>query len=152
MVALVLTQHVLCRHPQLRHFISAVDQDWIYFGSSYDIYALHLPSRRKSLLVTLPFQPRCLVAGLGWICAGGEQNGDSAFIRLNKDDEDTPFQVTKRTAGKMLPDLEQNDGNLRSYPELVLHELGGQIVNSITLHELSNTGSSDWNEPVALVR
>jgi hypothetical protein len=92
------------------------------------------------------------VAGLGWICAGGEQNGDSAFIRLDKHEKDDRFQAEERSMGKTLPDLGQNNEGLRSYPELVLNELGGQIVNSITLHELSNRGRSKWNEPVALLR
>ena len=157
---LCLTDSVLYRHPQLRHFISTVDQDWIYFASSYDVYALHLPSQRKSLLVTLPFLPRCLVAGLGWICLGGEQNGDSAFIRLNKEKAETrsqghpvsPPDSPRRTARKILPGLGQNDTGSSSCPELLLRELGSKIVNSITLHELSNHGRSAWDEPVALLR
>ncbi len=157
---LCLINSVLLRHPQLRHFISTVDQDWIYFASSNDIYALHLPSQRKSLLVTLPFLPRCLVAGLGWICLGGEQNGDSAFIRLNKEKSETgsrehpvsPPESPRRTTRKILPGLEQNGPGSSSYPELVLQELGGKIVNSITLHELSQHGRSTWGEAVALLR
>ena len=147
-----LTLHLRCRHPQLRQFISTVERDWIYFASSYDIYGLHLPSRRKYLLLTLPFSPRCLAAGLGWICIGGEQNGDSAFIRLRRNESDTRYKVGERSSSKTLPDLGQNNGGLSSYPELVLNELGGDIVNSITLHELLNVGSSDWNEPVAVLR
>lgn len=155
-----LTDSVLYRHPQLRHFISTVDQDWIYFASSCDIYALHLPSQRKYILVTLPFLPRCLVAGLGWICLGGEQNGDCAFIRLDKEQAETrsqghpvsPPDSPRRTTRKILPGLGQNDTGSSSYPELFLQELGSKIVNSITLHELSNHGKSTWDEPVALLR
>lgn len=151
---------MLRRHPQLRHFISTVDQDWIYFASSYDIYSVHIPSQRKSLLVTLPFSPRCLASGLGWICVGGEQNGDSAFIQLNKKESETWFRIhpssptdaTRGATRKTLAGLGQNEGGQHSYPELVLNELGGDIVNSITLHELSNKGRSDWDEPVALLR
>ena len=155
---LLLGSDTLCtsRHLQLRNFISTADQDWIYFASSYDIYALHLPSQRKYLLVTLPFCPRCLVAGLGWICAGGSQNGDSAFIQLNKKKTDTSSRANpnspRRATRKTLPGLGQDDAGPSSHPELVLHELGGHIVNSITLHELSNKATSNWDEPVALVR
>lgn len=152
LVAVRLTHRVLYRHPQLRHFISTVEQDWIYFASHYDICGLHLPSQRRYLLVTLPFSPRCLAAGLGWICAGGEHNGDAAFIRLRKDESDTRFKANEETPRRTLPDLGKNNVGLNSYPELVVNELGGEIVNSITLHELSNKGNSDWNEPVALLR
>lgn len=152
---------MVCRHPQLRHFISTVDREWIYFANSYDIYALHLPSQRKSLLVTLPFSPRCLVAGLGWICVGGDQNGDSAFIELNKKDSDawfhhagptSPPDSPQRATRKNVQSLGQNVAASRSYPELVLNEFGGDIVNSITLHELATKGESSWHEPVALLR
>jgi hypothetical protein len=112
------------------------------------------------LLVTLPFLPRCLAAGLGWICAGGEQNGEAAFIQLNKrktdswlrENPDGPTKPPRRTVRTTLSGLGQTDVDPDTYPELVLHELGGTIVNSITLHELSNQGISEWDEPVALLR
>ena len=83
---------------------------------------------------------------------GGEQNGESAFIRLNKNESDSRFKVNGATTRRTLPDWGQDNASLKSYPELVLNELGGAIVNSITLHELANKGASDWNEPVALLR
>ena len=100
------------------------------------------------------------MAGLGWICVGGEQNGDSAFIQLNKTESDTWFRVNpaspsdspRRTTRKTLPGFGQDDADSKSYPELVLNELGGTIVNSITLHQLSNKGIPNGDEPVALLR
>lgn len=100
------------------------------------------------------------MAGLGWVCVGGEHDGDSAFIRLNNKENDSRFRVTsasspdssRSTTRKTLPGLGENDIGARSYPELVLDNFGSAIVNSITLHELSNRGKSQWDEPVALLR
>lgn len=60
--------------------------------------------------------------------------------------------MNERPTGETLPDLRQDNAGLKSFPELVLNELGGDIVNSITLHELLNVESSNWNEPVAVLR
>ena len=129
-----------------------MDKDWIYYASRSDLCALHLPSQRKLLVKTLPFEPRCLAAGLGWICAGGEQNGEVAFVRLIDEEHDSRFQPGSAADG--LPDsglFRMLDGE-KSRHGWVHKFFGGEIVNSITLHELSNVGRSLWNEPVALLR
>lgn len=141
------------RHPQLRHLISTVNQDWVYFVSNDELYALHLPSKRKSLIWTLPFSPRCLVAGLGWVCVGGEQKGISAFIRLDKEKILSRFQVDEPPPVRLSSsDREESKPDSTRYPELVLNELGGSIINSITLHELLHFDSPESSEPVALLR
>lgn len=159
-------------HGQLRNFISAVDQDWLYYASGYHIYTFHIPTRRTALLITVPFAPRCLTAGLGWICLGGDSNGDCAFIRLNKEEDDQKrFQVDARLPITLPTQDQSRDGqsdperpavlaeslahtlpsHFRRQPDLVTDEFGGDIVNSITIHELANNGLSEWNEPVALL-
>lgn len=143
-------------HPQLRHFISTAENDWIYFAADYDIYCLHVPSQRKRLLITLPFTPRCLAAGESWICAGGDNHGDCAFIKVRRADA-APMDVdsllpldssnlnsktsTSGTETATFPDLKQ--------PELVLEQMGGYIVNSITVHNLVH--GNDVSEAVAVI-
>jgi hypothetical protein len=65
---------------------------------------------------------------------------------------DAPTKPPRGAVRKTLSGLGHTDVDPDSYPELVLHELGGEIVNSITLHELSNQGMAEWDEPVALLR
>lgn len=159
-------------HSQLRNFISTVDKDWLYYASGYNIYTFHIPTKRTSLLITVPFAPRCLTAGIGWICLGGDSHGDCAFIRLNKQTEDTGLEVDTRLPIDLPGELSSSKKDEREdvqsqaplalnahapnktfpwQPDLLTHEFGGDIVNSITVHEIANSGRSEWNEPVALL-
>jgi hypothetical protein len=155
-------------HAQLRNFISTVDRDWLYYASGPNIYTLHIPTKRTSLLITIPFAPRCLTAGLGWICLGGESNGDCAFVRLNAPEREDGLHVDARlpislpetsketgqdgaTNERAVPHVVAPDAEFKFQPDLLVQELGGDIVNSITVHDLSNTGLSERNEPVALL-
>lgn len=158
-------------HAQLRNFISTVDRDWLYYASGHNIYALHLPTRRTAWLVTIPFAPRCLTAGLGWVCLGGERGGDCAFVQLNERNEHNPESghhvdsrlplslpdTNKESGGgdaddtRPIPQLVAPEAEFKFQPDLLVQELGGDIVNSITIHDLSNTGLSERNEPIALL-
>jgi hypothetical protein len=155
-------------HAQLRNFISTVDRDWLYYASGHNVYTLHLPTRRTSLLITIPFTPRCLTAGLGWVCLGGESNGDCAFVRLNENDDEDGLHVdarlpislpeTNRETGqdnaeiaRPIPQVVAPEAEFNFQPDLLVQELGGDIVNSITIHDLSNAGLSERNEPIALL-
>jgi hypothetical protein len=116
-------------HHQLRHLISSAEKDLIYYVSFRDVYALDLASRQNSLVATVPFDTRCLAAGLGWVCVGGEQNGDCAFIKVEKDEHDRPICFG-------------HDFN---------HDLlGGEIVNSMSIHTILNNGRTP-DEPVVLI-
>jgi hypothetical protein len=155
-------------HAQLRNFISTVDRDWLYYASGHNIYTLHLPSRRTSLLITIPFAPRCLTAGLGWVCLGGENNGDCAFVQLNENDDDDGVHVDARLPinlpdtnnetlqdatddARSIPRVVAPQAEFKFQPDLLVQKLGGDIVNSITIHDLSNSGLSERNEPIALL-
>jgi hypothetical protein len=155
-------------HAQLRNFISTVDRDWLYYASGHNVYTLHLPTRRTSLLITIPFTPRCLTAGLGWVCLGGESNGDCAFVRLNENDDEDGLHVdarlpislpeTNRETGqdnaeiaRPIPQVVAPEAEFNFQPDLLVQELGGDIVNSITIHDLSNDGLAERNEPIALL-
>ena len=57
--------------------------------------------------MTLPFEPRCLSAGHGWLCAGGVDNGQFAIVSIpgsvdGRQDEDEereaqPVRVPQRS-------------------------------------------------------
>jgi hypothetical protein len=160
-------------HPQLRNLISAVDRDWLYYATNHEIYTLHIPSTQVAQLKTIPFLPRCLAAGLGWVCVGGESHGLCAIIQLNDQDRDEflsvdaplPTDALKNSPKSSPPSVaaEANGSTLsnkvsvttpspfRWRSGLRLEELGGDIVNSITIHRLSSHGVSKWDEPVALL-
>src|SRR5271154_3100674 len=132
-------------HAQLRNFISTVDRDWLYYASGPNIYTLHLPTQRTFLLITIPFAPRCLTAGLGWVCLGGERGGDCAFVRLNEQNEHNPesdhhvdsrlpinLPDTNKEAGqgdadnaRPIPQLVAPEAGFKFHPDLLVQELGG---------------------------
>src|ERR1700761_6711182 len=116
-------------HHQLRHLISSAEQDLIYYISHRDVYVLDLATHQNSLIATVPFDSRCLAADLGWVCVGGEQNGDCAFIKVEKDKHDRPICFG-------------HDFN---------HDLlGGEIVNSMSIHTILNNGKTP-DEPIVLI-
>ncbi|KAJ9603057.1 hypothetical protein H2200_012352 [Cladophialophora chaetospira] len=116
-------------HHQLRHLISSAEKDLIYYISQRDVYVLDLATNQNSLIATVPFDSRCLAADLGWVCVGGEQNGDCAFIKVEKDEHDRPICFG-------------HDFN---------HDLlGGEIVNSMSIHTILNHGKTP-DEPVVLI-
>lgn len=118
------------QHHQLRHQISVQENHLIYYVSNYDILVLDLHDCQNSLLATVPFEPTCLAADLGWLAVGGENNGDCAFIKVEKDEHGHP-----KCFGH----------------DLVVESLGGAIVNSMNIHTIPATGSSSDVEPVVLI-
>ena len=119
---------VTVRHTQLRRLFSVPAGDRVYYVNDYDVYVLDLATSRTTLLATIPFEARCLAADYGWVCVGGEQNGDCAFIRL-----------------------EPEDGTLKCFGhDLNVDVLGGEIVNSMNIQIMSNDGHSE-PEPVVLI-
>lgn len=121
------------QHHQLRHQITITANHLIYYVSNYDIFVLDLHDHQNSLLATVPFEPTCLAADLGWLAVGGGNNGDCAFIKIENDDHGHP-----RCFGH----------------DLVVESLGGAIVNSMNIHALPVPGSSaesPAHEPVVLI-
>lgn len=104
-------------HHQLRNFISTVYENKIFYVNKYDIYILDLQSKQRSILVTVPFEARCLAAAHGWVCVGGETKGDSAFIHIGENEHGQP-------------------GNFCH--ELLVVELGKEIVNSMNIQLLKH--------------
>lgn len=116
-------------HHQLRHFISSAEKDLIYYVSQQDVFVLDLASHQNSLIATVPFESRCLAADLGWVCVGGEKDGHCAFIKIEKDEHDRPTCFGH---------------------DLIDHKLGGEIVNSMSIHTLLSSGKTP-DEPVVLI-
>ena len=116
-------------HHQLRRFVSSAEKDLIYYASQKDVFVLDLASQQNSLIATVPFEARCLAADLGWVCVGGEQNGDCAFIKVEKNEHDRPVCF----GHDMTTDL-----------------LGGEIVNSMNIQTILNNGKTP-DEPVVLI-
>jgi WD40 repeat protein len=116
-------------HHQLRHLISVAEKNQIYYIWNRDVYLLDLETHQSSLIATVPFDSRCLAADLGWVCIGGEQNGDCAFIKVEKDEHGRPICFG-------------HDFN---------HDmLGGEIVNSMSIHTILNEGKTP-DEPAILI-
>ncbi|KAK4947564.1 hypothetical protein LTR10_013509 [Elasticomyces elasticus] len=115
-------------HHQLRHYISTSDGNLIYYVTNYDVFVLNLETQQSSLLATIPFEARCLAADSGWVCVGGEMNGDCAFIKVEKDEHGHP-----KCFGH----------------DLVVDVLGGEIVNSMNIHTIKSPKAPD--EPIVLI-
>lgn len=145
------------RHPQLKNLISTRDPNVIYYASDRDVFELHIKSRRQKLVANLPWAPQCLDAAYGWICVGGPGEGRCAFIFVGEEDYDSersretsPIHPVEVDA--LLPiDLDPGSRLLahssvhRSQsdrtsgcrkPEIQIREVGGSIVNSVTVHRL----------------
>ncbi|EXJ77255.1 hypothetical protein A1O3_10413 [Capronia epimyces CBS 606.96] len=116
-------------HHQLRHFISTSEGNLIYYVTGYDVFVLDLETHENSLLATVPFEARCLAADLGWVCVGGEVNGDCAFIKVEKDQHGHPTCFGH---------------------ELNVDLLGGEIVNSMNVYNMINDGNGP-DEPIVLI-
>jgi hypothetical protein len=69
-------------HWQLRSLIASPEQNVIYYPSGFDIYALYPKTKEREIVTTLPFSPRCLTVGGGWLCCGGH-HGDYTAISLS---------------------------------------------------------------------
>jgi hypothetical protein len=115
-------------HRQLRRVVSVTTANRVYYVSHFDVFVLDLETDRTTLLATVPFEPVCLAAGHGWICVGGDNKGNCAFIKL--DSEDGP------------PACFGHD--------LQVMVLGGLIVNSMSIHALRKTPESE-PEPIVLI-
>ena len=115
-------------HHQLRHLVSVTDGNRIFYVNDFDVYAVDLETDRSTLLATIPFEARCLAADYGWVCVGGEQNGDCAFIKLVSEDG--------------FPKCFQHDLNV--------DVLGGEIVNSMSIHLVREQPASE-PEPIVLI-
>ncbi|KAL8769726.1 MAG: hypothetical protein Q9209_004342 [Squamulea sp. 1 TL-2023] len=138
------------RHQQLKNFISTAEPDIIYYACEHEIYALHLSTRKREAIASLPWKVQCLDARHGWICVGGPDKGRCAFICINGQESGRSQGTLPRHEAEvdaLLPlDLDPESRSLtqsyfgrlrsssppsRSKPEVQIHELAGSIANAI---------------------
>ncbi|KAE8390762.1 WD40-repeat-containing domain protein [Aspergillus alliaceus] len=144
-------------HQQLRNYISTADPDRIYVVVDRVIYSIHITSRKRESLAVIPFEPKCLAAGYGWIGVGGSDNGECAFVKISDQGvhvrDDTPTSHPSAVDSALPIDLGAStrisqswlsgddpesvqDADRRQLPDVQLHKFGGSIVNSVTIHRL----------------
>ncbi|KAK7553187.1 WD40-repeat-containing domain protein [Phyllosticta citricarpa] len=134
-------------HYQLRHYTSCSTlnaNDVLFYASGPDVYALNTATRKRTHIATLPFETRCTASGHGWLCLGGEDEGHFAAIKLEgaatsiAADVDTLLPIhfgSRRSARPQGPFLET---------------IGGEIVNSISIHKLPGENGAE-DEAVAVL-
>ncbi|KAJ5171446.1 uncharacterized protein N7500_004229 [Penicillium coprophilum] len=156
-------------HSQLRNYISTADPDHIYVVVERIVYSIQISAQKRESVAVIPFEPRCLVAGHGWIVVGGPENGECAFIHIGdrgmQFHDDAPFQADVDSA---LPlDLDPpsmaspGDSNAdsastryrssRSSPEVELHRFGGSIVNSVAIHRFHGGSEEFADEDIVVL-
>lgn len=159
-------------HQQLRHYISTADRDRIYVITDRVVYSIHISSRKRETIAVIPFEPKCLAAGYGWIGIGGTNNGECAFVKLSdrnvRVSRDTPtrqpadvdsalpidLEASQRVSPRESTGSEQpsNSGfGASQLPEVQLHKFGGSIVNSVTIHRLPGDEKGFTDEDVAVL-
>ncbi|GLI78726.1 hypothetical protein PoHVEF18_007047 [Penicillium ochrochloron] len=159
-------------HTQLRHYISTADPDRIYVVVERVVYAIHIAAQKRESIAVIPFEPRCLAAGYGWIAVGGPENGECAFIRTDERGLQLHGEPSSHQASDVdsaLPlDLEPPSGLLspetttggptstrrsprRMMPEFELHKFGGTIVNSVTIHHFPGDREGITDEDVMVL-
>lgn len=136
------------------------------------MYSIHIASQKRESLAVIPFEPRCLAAGYGWIGVGGPTNGECAFIRVGDhglSDSDNVPSFQRSDVDSALPlDLEppsrlspgtSNGSSLSArrlsrehFPEVELHKFGGEIVNSVTIHRFPGDKEGFADEDVMILR
>ena len=166
------------RHHQLKNFISTAKQDIIYYASQNEIYALHISTRKRELVASLPWKPQCLDAACGWIGVGGSDSGRCAFVNTNQESSsgsrDRAFQhhadvdallpleldpESRLLAHNFLQQRSQTFASAalatsaasRGKVEVQIHEVGGSIVNSVTIHRLCSDREEFEDEIVAVL-
>lgn len=165
-IALCLT--ILHRHNQLKHRISTRDGSTIYYCSSYEIYALHTNTRHCSLVKSLSWEPRCLDAAHGWICAATDR-GKCVFIQIHhaldgqprsrppqhhaEVDDLLPLDldpVSRSLAPQDIQHSRSTDRGSSKY-KVYHHSLGTELVNSVTIHKIQGVGKKTEDEVIVLL-
>lgn len=142
---------VLQRHYQLRHYISSPEPGLIYYATDKNVHCFNVVSKQLLHIAVLPFHTMCTASGYGWVCVGGE-NGQFAAIEVGR-----PGASPGANLDSMLP-LSLGDGierpTLAFAPltqQLHLKRIGGEIINSISIHSFPREGEVAEDEVVAVI-
>ncbi|KAK6356681.1 hypothetical protein TWF718_001021 [Orbilia javanica] len=121
------------KHWQLRSLLCSPLPNVLYYPVDARIYSLNTATKERKLITFLPFEPRCISAKYGWICTGGVEHGQIAIIKIGEKPSST---ATGEHPMPVSDDLTTTDPE-QSWCQteyIRLAELGGTIVNSITLY------------------
>ncbi|KAJ5143874.1 uncharacterized protein N7515_002661 [Penicillium bovifimosum] len=158
-------------HTQLRNYISTADADRIYVVVERIVYAIHVSAQKRESVAVIPFEPRCLAAGHGWIAVGGPENGECAFIRIGDHESrghgnapsfqaevDSALPLDLDPPSLMTSPTDFNSESMstryrssRTSPEVELHRFGGSIVNSVVIHRFYGGSEDLADEDIAVL-
>lgn len=128
----------------------------MYYASDNEVYALHVSTQKRELIAILPWKAFCLDAAYGWVCVGGKEHGQCAFIHVNETESSSGSDRDSRhdaDVDALLPlDLDPESRVLahsflhrsqrtstaagRKKARTQFYELGDQIINSVSVHRL----------------
>jgi WD40 repeat protein len=128
-------------HYQLRHLISSPEPDLLYYASAKDIYCLNVATKTQAKIASLTWEARCTASGYGYVCVGCHDNATVAIIKVkgfppaDPTDVDAllPLHFLSRTTLPRPP-------RLASPSQPKYETIGDDIVNSISIHKLPNSG------------
>lgn len=115
------------------------------------------------MIKTLPWEPKCLDAGYGWICAGAAE-GQCALIRIADEhsrselqqhaaavDEQLPLDLEPTTRSYTRPDLRnQRPRSKDDDPGASFHTWGKDLVNSLAIHRMKSGKKGCEDETVII--
>ncbi|KAL1873132.1 hypothetical protein VTK73DRAFT_1043 [Phialemonium thermophilum] len=156
-------------HWQLRSLIGSDKRDVVYFptgNNSLHVQRLNTATCETETIKVLSFEPRCLVAGNGWVCCGGE-TGEFAAIQVDEDEDAEDLDVRPELNPDMRTSGEAGNSYLdssilsifappRSSKSLLVKskKFGKERVNCITLWfppTLANPVRGSYAGPVAVL-
>ncbi|RMZ73501.1 WD domain containing [Pyrenophora seminiperda CCB06] len=144
------------RHYQLRHFISCPEPDLLYYASGAAVYCLNAATRTQAHVTTLPWEARCTASGHGYVCVGGEENGNFAAIKVagfpptdpSDVDASLPIDLEHRLPRPPRP---PRPPLLGTASRIRLEKIGTDIVNSISIHKLPANDPDQEDDIVAVL-
>ncbi|WPG99903.1 Hypothetical protein R9X50_00272400 [Acrodontium crateriforme] len=123
--------HLPISHWQLRYYISNPEPNILYYASGSDVYCLNTASKKRKHIATVPFISRCTASGYGWVCVGGEHEGQFAAIRLEGSVESRTLDVDSA-----LPINSWHSS--RRGATVNVDKIGKDYLNSISIHRIKD--------------
>ena len=135
--------------------ISSPQSNCIYFVNSRDVYRLNTSTKKRTHVAELPFKPRCTATGLGYFCAGGDDKGYLAAIRIPE--QQLPQTGTRHrscsdsaNSAQLSQLLDRGSAYGRNFHPRI-RGLGEEIVNSISIHRLRGSDGDTEDDVVAIL-